>query len=128
MAKYLLDSVILIDHFNGISHATEFIKEHYQECVISVITRAEVLTGFDDDNRDTAIEFLDKFNALIIDVAVADLTAKFRQQYRIKLPDSLQISLAIHHNLILVSRNTKDFKENHAYLGHENVVLNPYCL
>lgn len=38
--KYLLDSVILIDHFNNINAATQFIKINAQDCVISVITRA----------------------------------------------------------------------------------------
>lgn len=46
MKKYLLDSVILIDHFNNISQATNFIKKNHKLCYISAITRAEVLTGF----------------------------------------------------------------------------------
>ena len=37
--RYLLDSVILIDHFNGIERATEFLGSEAGECAISVITR-----------------------------------------------------------------------------------------
>ena len=39
--SYLLDSVILIDHLNGIDEATEFLAQHQPECALSVITRAE---------------------------------------------------------------------------------------
>ena len=37
MARYLLDSVIVIDHFNGVEAATEFLAAHGRDCVISVI-------------------------------------------------------------------------------------------
>lgn len=126
--KYLLDSVILIDHFNGNPKATQFIQNHAKDCVISAITRAEVLTGFDEQQKPAVIKFLDKFDSLIIDKAVADLTAVFRRTYRIKLPDSLQATLAIYHNLVLVSRNTKDFKEGNTYLRRNDLVLCPYNL
>lgn len=126
--KYLLDSVILIDHFNGIESATQFLKQNANQCVISAITRAEVLTEFDEQAKDSIIKFLDNFDVLPIDKPVADLTATFRRTYRIKLPDSLQATLAIYHNLILVSRNTKDFKEGHQYLGRDDLILCPYTL
>lgn len=47
--RRLLDSVILIDHFNGIDAATQFIASEHQGIALSPITRAEVLTGFDED-------------------------------------------------------------------------------
>lgn len=128
MKKYLLDSVILIDHFNNIHQATDFIKQHYPECCISAITRAEVLVGFDETEKLSVIPILNGFELLNIDKNIADMTAQFRQKYRTKLPDALQASVAIYHNLILVSRNSKDFKENQSYLGRENLVLCPYVL
>ena len=45
--KYLLDSVVLIDQFNGIADATEFLRSSQGHAAISAITRAEVMTGFD---------------------------------------------------------------------------------
>jgi hypothetical protein len=36
--KYLLDSVIVIDHFNGIDSAMTFLKEQGSECALSAIT------------------------------------------------------------------------------------------
>jgi predicted nucleic acid-binding protein len=42
----LLDSVILIDHFNGIPEATEHLRKLIPErTAISVITRAEILVA-----------------------------------------------------------------------------------
>jgi predicted nucleic acid-binding protein len=45
--KWLLDSVILIDHFNGVDMATDYLSSIRVDATISVITRAEVLTGYD---------------------------------------------------------------------------------
>src|SRR5689334_7107789 len=45
--KLLLDSVILIDHFNGRREATLYLSKVAGEAAVSVITRAEVLAGFD---------------------------------------------------------------------------------
>lgn len=128
MKKYLLDSVILIDHFNNISQATNFIKKNHKLCYISAITRAEVLTGFKNEQSEFAIKLLDSFELLVVNKNIADLSAKFRQSYRTKLPDAIQASTAIYHQLILVSRNTKDFKEGNHYFDRNDLVLCPYQL
>src|SRR6185312_2130193 len=57
--KLLLDSVILIDHFNGIAAATSYLSRHHPDAAISVITRAEVLTGFERRASKKAADFLD---------------------------------------------------------------------
>ena len=106
---YLFDSVILIDHFNGIDQATQFIRDHHDQAVISVISRAELLVGFDDASLRLALSLLNQFSQLEITVEVADLAAKLRRQYRWKLPDAFQAALALHHDLKLVTRNTRDF-------------------
>lgn len=41
----LLDSVILIDHFDGVAAATAYLRT-VRSARISAITRAEVLAGF----------------------------------------------------------------------------------
>lgn len=107
--KYLLDSVVVIDHLNGIEPATRFLAEHGPESAISVITRAEVLAGFDDAHAALAIELLDLFPTLSITAEIADLAARFRHQERLKLPDAFQAALARHHVLPLATRNTRDF-------------------
>ena len=59
-----------------------------------------------------------------ITVEVADLAATLRRTQRWKLPDALQAAVAIRHDLVLVTRNTRDFQE-----GATNpAVLIPYRL
>lgn len=41
---YLLDSVILIDHFNNVEATTAFLRDHRDDAAISAITREDVLT------------------------------------------------------------------------------------
>src|SRR5437870_5771759 len=105
----LVDSVILIDHFNGIPAATAYLLEMQGKVAISVITRAEVLTGFEGKERRLARRLLDRFPTLIVDRPIADLAATLRRQNRWKMPDALQAALAKHHNLKLATRDTDDF-------------------
>lgn len=108
--KYLLDSVVLIDHFNGIAASTTFLSEHGSHSAISVITRAEVLTGFDDRGAPLALALLNVFTALPVTAEIADLAASLRRTHRWKSPDALQAAIARHHELTLVTRNTRDFQ------------------
>jgi predicted nucleic acid-binding protein len=113
--KILLDSVILIDHLNGVQIATDYIAKHCQQAAISVITRAEVLTGFTQKQTNEVGQLLNFFPTLDITSAIADSAAELRRIYRWKLPDAFQAALANLHDLKLVTRNTKDFnpKEHH---------------
>ena len=110
MARYLLDSVIVIDHFNGVDAATQFLSRHRSECVISVITRAEVLAGFGDAEAPLARELLDRFESLPVTAEAAVAAARLRRAHRWKLPDAIQAALALQEGLTLVTRNTRDFK------------------
>ena len=107
--KLLLDSVILIDHFNGIGEATRYISGCAGEAAISVISRAEVLTGFDRPAARKARRLLDAFPTLGIDQAAADLAAALRREHGWKLPDAFQAAIAQQFGLRLVTRNLRDF-------------------
>jgi predicted nucleic acid-binding protein len=105
----LLDSVILIDHLNGRAEATEYLRLQMGNAAISVITRAEVLAGFDVGGASQAKALLDLFPVLEITKETADLAAVLRRQHRWKLPDAFQAALAQIHKLRLATRNTRDF-------------------
>lgn len=112
MLKRLLDSVILIDHLNSVSAATEYLgKIETAQTSISVITRAEILTGV-KKNVSTVKLLLDQFILLGIDREIADRAAELRQTHRWKLPDAFQAALAIRYGIEFVTRNTKDFDED----------------
>jgi len=122
-AKYLIDSSILIDHLNGISQATKWLSRlEFGEAAISAITRAEVLVRAGE--KETAISiWLEEYPCLAIDVEIASLAAKLRQQHKWKLPDAFQASLAEKHGLVLVTRDEKAFGK----MSREQVKI-PYKL
>jgi predicted nucleic acid-binding protein len=120
--RYLLDSVILIDHFNNVEAATTFLAEHGSECAISVITRAEVLAGFTLRSESLARELLDVFPHLPITSEIADLAASLRRSEHWKLPDALHAAVTVQHGLVLVTRNTRDFRVR----GKKVEVVVPY--
>mgnify|MGYP000923857622 FL=1 len=119
----VLDSVILIDHFNGVEEATAYLAQVGEAAAITAITRAEVLTGFDTADVPLALALLSRFRLIAIDGPVADLAAALRREHRWKLPDALQAAAARQHGLRLATRNTRVFPPaKHAF------VVVPYTL
>ncbi len=122
--KILLDSAILIDHLRGIPEAHDWLKaQGERDCCISVITRAEVLSGGPAEESDRAYTLCEAFPCMDITKSVADRAAELRRTHRWKLPDALQASLAMEHKLKLATRNTKDFSSK----KHPFVMI-PYAL
>ncbi len=115
--RVLLDSVILIDHFNGRDAATLYLKQNQGVAAISVITRAEVLVGFRDDAaRERALGLLELFPSILITRAEADFGAELRRNHGWTLPNALQAAVAQVHGLKLATRNTKDFPASLAFV------------
>ncbi len=107
--SYLVDSVIVIDHLNGIEAATAFLAENAGRTYLSVITRAEVLAGTEKGDVSTVKQFLDEFSTLEVTSEIADAAAALRRTHGWRLPDALQAALAKRNRLSLVTRNTRDF-------------------
>ncbi|MDE1920615.1 MAG: PIN domain-containing protein [Candidatus Omnitrophica bacterium] len=106
----LLDASILIDFLNKISQAVDyFLAIDSRQAAISAVTLAEVLAGADEQEKAQILLFTDRFHFLNIDKETSVFAADLRQKYHWKLPDSFQAALALKHNLIFVTRNTKDF-------------------
>lgn len=110
-ARYLIDSVILIDHFNGIQAATDWLaKLSPGQGAISVITLAEILAGVaDEKEHERCLGFLSEFPCFSIHAETSLRAAALRKHNRWKLPDAFQMAIAQEHQLKLVTRNTKDF-------------------
>jgi hypothetical protein len=105
----LLDSVIWIDHLNGVQEATRYLAAVRGESAVSVITRAEVLAGLAAGEVELVRRLLDRFPTLDIDRPTAEEAAALRRAHRWKLPDALQAALARRHGLRLATRNERDF-------------------
>ena len=116
MVKILLDSVILIDHLNGIGAATAYLSQVHLNAAVSAVTRAEVLAGYDEQATPPIKQLLDAFPVLSLDAPIADLAATLRRQHKWKLPDAFQAALAQTHKLKLATRNTKDFPSRHDFV------------
>jgi predicted nucleic acid-binding protein len=121
--KILLDSVIVIDHLNGIEEATRYLERHAGRAAISVITRAEVLAGTKPRAVARVRRLLELFPNLAITAEIADRAAALRRKHRWKLPDAFQAALAKHHRMRLATRDTRDFRPS----AHRFVIV-PYTL
>ena len=115
-AKYLIDTVIIIDHLNGVKKASNWLKKYGSDANISVITRAEVLTGASDREKFSIQLLLDNFHCLSITKEISDIAASLRQQYKWKLPDAFQAALAKQNGLKLITRNMKDFPKEFEFV------------
>ena len=122
--KYLVDKDVLIDHLNGVGKATAWLEGLVEgEAVISVITRAEVLSGASEQEKAKILLLLESYDCLVIQRHTADKAAELRRLKPWKLPDAFQAALCILGNLTLVTRNTDDFDpDRHGF------VLVPYTL
>ena len=110
MVEVLLDSVILIDHLNGIPGAAQWLADAgWDRLAISAITRAEVLSGAAQEEIVHISSLLDSFPCLTLDADIADRAASIRREKRLRLPDAFQAAVAEKNNLKLVTRNTRDF-------------------
>jgi predicted nucleic acid-binding protein len=118
MLEKLLDSVILIDHFNGLTRATRYLTTLNPEATaISVITLAEILVGLDQEAAASARLLLDQYHVLSIEPPVAEKAALLRRRFGWKLPDAFQAALALQYHIRLVTRNIRDFDpRKHAFV------------
>ena len=113
--RYLLDSNTVIDYIGGLysDNARQWLNELIdEEIIVSVITKIEVLS-FDpdkDDNYPILIEFFEASEIFELSDEIVNKTIQVRQKQKIKLPDAVIASTALINGLVLVSRNTKDFK------------------
>ena len=89
------------------------------EINLSVINKIELL-GFSKVEQDL-IDFVACSNIHPINDVVVDKTIEIRSLYKIKLPDAIIATTALVNELVIITRNTKDFNKID---GLE--VLNPY--
>jgi predicted nucleic acid-binding protein len=124
--RYLLDSNVVIDYIADLhpDSATQWLNQLIDEEInVSIITKIEVLS-FDpdkDDNYPILVDFFGASNIIGLTDSIVSKTIQIRQKQKIKLPDAIIASTALLNGLVLISRNTKDFK-NISNLE----VVNPY--
>lgn len=109
--RYLLDTNTVLDYMGNKlpGKAKNLIAQIIDEEInLSVINKIELL-GFSKVEQDL-IDFVAYSNIHPMDDAIVDKTIEVRSLYKIKLPDAVIAATALQNGLVLVSRNTKDFK------------------
>lgn len=109
--KAVFDTNILIDYLNGIEAARSELAK-YRIRQISVITYIEVMVGAKNPEETAAIQgFLTTFELIELSSKIAQETISLQQSYKLKIPDAIVYATARSQGCLLVSRNTKDLKQ-----------------
>jgi len=91
--------------------------------IISAITEIELYCWKTPTENDLKIlhEFVEDAMVIELEKEIKFKTAELRKEYKIKLPNAIIAATSIVYDLILITRNTKDFSDI------KNLqILNPY--
>jgi predicted nucleic acid-binding protein len=112
--QYLIDSNAVIDYLSGKlpEKGMVFMNEVINDIPnISVITKIEVLGYKTTPEADQLLTgFVDDSVLLSLTDEVIEQTIQIRKEYKLKTPDAIIAATALIDEYILISRNTKDFK------------------
>lgn len=103
VADLLVDTDVFIDHLRGARPFDP--KEHRVH--YSVITRAELLAGA--TAGEPVRTLLSPFREIEVNRDIADRAGEIRRATGVRLPDALIAATALLRDLVLVTRNRKDF-------------------
>ncbi len=106
--RALFDTNILIDYLNGVAAAKAEIAR-YERPAISVISWIEVLAGTKPAVETATRKFLASFERLELNEKIAERAVALRRAAKMRVPDAIILATARVQNLLLVTRNTKDF-------------------
>lgn len=112
---YLIDSNVIIGYLDrkispvGMQFLDPIIDETPK---IFIINKIEVLrfNNLDGKNYQTLVEFVNECLVLNLNDIIVDITIRICKTKRIKLPDAIIAATALSADLILLTRNTTDFK------------------
>jgi predicted nucleic acid-binding protein len=110
--RALFDTNIIIDYLRGILKAkTELSK--YDSKAISIITKIEILSGITNQEVEIQVKkFLDSFEIYPVTEEISEIAVDLRRQKVLKIPDAIIWATAKANNLLLVTRDSKDFPAN----------------
>jgi predicted nucleic acid-binding protein len=113
--RYILDANAVIDYVGDrLPQSSALAMDNIlnEELNTSIVVKIEVL-GFngEPDEMQKLKEFISLANIFYMDDVIADKAIDLRKAYRkLKLGDALIAATALVNDLILISRNTKDFE------------------
>jgi predicted nucleic acid-binding protein len=110
--RYLIDTNVIIDNF-GNKLPEKATKLLYSIALtVSAVTKIEVLgwTNATKAQLQPLYDFMEIAGILPINEAVVEKTITIRQTKKIALGDAIIAATALVYDLVLISRNTSDFK------------------
>ena len=110
--KAVFDTNILVDYLKGVRAAKEEL-DRYRVRQISIITFIEVMVGAENAAEESAIRgFLATFEVIELSAEIAQEAISIRKELRLKIPDAIVYATARTQGCMLVTRNTKELKED----------------
>ena len=110
-----MDTNVAIDYIGGLlpQKANQWLDITVEnDITISVINKIEIL-GFNTEREEDMLPFEELIATLELLYVTDDIvkqTITLRKKYKIQLPDAIIAATALVYDLILLSRNEKDFK------------------
>lgn len=117
MAKYLLDTSILIDHLRGSKDVNSYLEDIAQRgdiagcCCINI---AEIFAGMREKEREKTYRFIESLNYFEVTKEIAKLAGEIRQRYfkkgkTLATTDVIIAATALTYNLTLITKNIKHY-------------------
>ena len=106
--RALIDTNILIDYLDGVPAARKELAR-YPVALISPISWMEVMAAARPEESAVVARFLARFTQAPITEAVQSLAVELHRTTRVRLPDAVIWATAHANDLLLVTRNNRDF-------------------
>lgn len=108
----MIDTNVIIDNFGNKLPEKAKTPLYSIELIASVVTKIEVLGWINatKEQLQPPYDFMEIVSRLPISEAVVEKTIAIRQSKKIALGDAIIAATALVHDLVVISRNTSDFK------------------
>lgn len=113
--NFLIDTNVVIYYIDGkipISHYEKVSEIFRNSFNISTITKIEVMGWhkITDSDKKRLLTFIDNANVIYLDEEIEQKSIELKQEIKIAIPDAIIAATACTYDLVLVTRNEKDFK------------------
>ncbi len=116
MARYILDTGIVIRHLRGRKEIVQLLRTlgRRERFSIASVTRLEIHAGMHPDEAFQTQKLLSRFVTYDLDRTIADRAGDYIREYHtrgidLSVPDAIIAATAVTHQLTLITLNKKDF-------------------